>query len=127
MRLCVKTKVQHLITKSFKVILKGKVFVIRAKEVTGWVRDFREENSSQSEDASDNNFIGIQNLVDAANDDDDVIPDSFQSNVNENSNVKDNANEGNHVERTQEQLYVPSGDLFGLEDLILKSSKKVLR
>ncbi|GJZ78741.1 RNA-directed DNA polymerase, eukaryota [Tanacetum coccineum] len=62
--------------------------------------------------------------VDAKNDDDDVIPYSFQSHVTEDSNVKENANEGNHVERTQEQPYVPSGDLFGLEDLILKSSLK---
>nr|GEZ65113.1 RNA-directed DNA polymerase, eukaryota [Tanacetum cinerariifolium] len=42
MRLCVKTKIQHLITESFKVILGGKVSVVRAKEVIGWVPDFGE-------------------------------------------------------------------------------------
>nr|GEV11850.1 hypothetical protein [Tanacetum cinerariifolium] len=46
MRLCVKTMSQHLTAESFKVILKGKVFVICAKEVTGWVPEFGPEISS---------------------------------------------------------------------------------
>nr|GEX53099.1 RNA-directed DNA polymerase, eukaryota [Tanacetum cinerariifolium] len=96
-----------------------------AKEVTNWVPDFGEENSTPSEDNSDNNCVGTQNWVDAENDDDDeVVSDSFQSHVNEVSNVKGDANESNYVERTQKQPYVPSGDLFELEYLILKSSKK---
>nr|GEY01564.1 hypothetical protein [Tanacetum cinerariifolium] len=36
MRLCVKTRVHHLIAESFKVILEGKVPVVRVKEVIGW-------------------------------------------------------------------------------------------
>ncbi|GKD41082.1 RNA-directed DNA polymerase, eukaryota [Tanacetum coccineum] len=55
MHLCVKTRVHHLISESFKVILEGKVSVVRAKEVTRW----EGEN------------------------DDEVIPNSFQSIVNE--------------------------------------------
>nr|GEY02710.1 RNA-directed DNA polymerase, eukaryota [Tanacetum cinerariifolium] len=99
MRLCVKTMSQHLTAESFKVILKCKVSVIRAKEVTGWAN--------------------------AKNDDDDeVIHDSFQSHDNEVFNVEGDANEANYVEKTQEQPDVPSGDLFRLEDLILNSSKK---
>ncbi|GJU74850.1 RNA-directed DNA polymerase, eukaryota [Tanacetum coccineum] len=46
MRLCVKTEVKHLIAKSFKVILEGKICVVRGKEVIGWVLDFVEEEMS---------------------------------------------------------------------------------
>ncbi|GJR86610.1 RNA-directed DNA polymerase, eukaryota, reverse transcriptase zinc-binding domain protein [Tanacetum coccineum] len=55
MCLCVKTRVHHLIVESFKVILEGKVSVVRAKEVTGWVPDFEEGDIAQSEEGSDNN------------------------------------------------------------------------
>nr|GEZ17870.1 RNA-directed DNA polymerase, eukaryota, reverse transcriptase zinc-binding domain protein [Tanacetum cinerariifolium] len=55
LRICVKTKFFHLIVESLKVIIKGKVYVVRAKEVTSWVLDFGEENSDESEDYSDNN------------------------------------------------------------------------
>ncbi|GJS44121.1 hypothetical protein Tco_0569164 [Tanacetum coccineum] len=44
MRLCVKTRVHHLIAESFKVILEGKVSVVRAKEVTRWVPNSGEDD-----------------------------------------------------------------------------------
>ncbi|GKF98609.1 hypothetical protein Tco_0297392, partial [Tanacetum coccineum] len=77
MRICVKTKFQHLIAESFKVVLKGKVYVVRAKEVTGWVPDFRIDDTTQSDDISENNSVGIQNWVDT--DKVEVIPGSFQN------------------------------------------------
>nr|GFA67258.1 hypothetical protein [Tanacetum cinerariifolium] len=43
----------------------SKVYVVRAKEVTGWVPDFREENSDESEDYSDNNSVGKKNCVES--------------------------------------------------------------
>nr|GFA09635.1 ribonuclease H-like domain-containing protein [Tanacetum cinerariifolium] len=61
LRICVKTKFFHLIVESLKVIIKGKVYVVRAKEVTSWVLDFGEENSDESEDYSDNNSVGKKN------------------------------------------------------------------
>nr|GEX30015.1 RNA-directed DNA polymerase, eukaryota, nucleotide-binding alpha-beta plait domain protein [Tanacetum cinerariifolium] len=61
MHLCVKTTIQYLIAESSKVIIKGKVFMVRAKEVIGWVLEFGEENSEQSDDFSDNNSVGIKN------------------------------------------------------------------
>nr|GEV09211.1 RNA-directed DNA polymerase, eukaryota, reverse transcriptase zinc-binding domain protein [Tanacetum cinerariifolium] len=63
LHICVKTTFFHLIAESLKVIIKGKVYVVRAKEVTGWVPDFREENSDESEDYSDNNSVGKKNWV----------------------------------------------------------------
>ncbi|GKB07845.1 RNA-directed DNA polymerase, eukaryota, reverse transcriptase zinc-binding domain protein [Tanacetum coccineum] len=41
-RLCIKTKVGKNIIEAFKIIFRGKVCWIRAKEVTGWVPDFLE-------------------------------------------------------------------------------------
>nr|GEW11707.1 RNA-directed DNA polymerase, eukaryota [Tanacetum cinerariifolium] len=61
LRICVKTTFFHLIVESLKVIIKGKVYVVRAKEVTRWVPDFREENLDESEDYSDNNSISFVN------------------------------------------------------------------
>nr|GEZ49718.1 RNA-directed DNA polymerase, eukaryota [Tanacetum cinerariifolium] len=53
--ICVKTTFFHLIAESLKVIIKGRVYAVRAKEVTGWVPDFGEENPDESKDYSDNN------------------------------------------------------------------------
>ncbi|GJS88275.1 hypothetical protein Tco_0770911 [Tanacetum coccineum] len=76
MRLCVKTRVHHLISESFKVTLEEKVSVVRAKEVTKWVPDFGVDDIAQSEDGSDNNSDGIHKW--GEENDDEVIPDSFQ-------------------------------------------------
>nr|GEZ76799.1 RNA-directed DNA polymerase, eukaryota [Tanacetum cinerariifolium] len=61
--ICVKTTFFHLISESLKVIIKGKVYMVRAKEVIGWVLEFKEENSDESEDYSDNNSVGKKNWV----------------------------------------------------------------
>ncbi|GJR45996.1 RNA-directed DNA polymerase, eukaryota, nucleotide-binding alpha-beta plait domain protein [Tanacetum coccineum] len=42
-RLCIKTKEKSVILDSFKVIIQGKVYWVRAKEVNGWTPIFREE------------------------------------------------------------------------------------
>ncbi|PWA47641.1 hypothetical protein CTI12_AA364430 [Artemisia annua] len=48
-RLCVHTKGLHNIFESFKLIFKGKVYWVQAKEVSGWNPDF----DDQSEDETD--------------------------------------------------------------------------
>ncbi|GKC63820.1 hypothetical protein Tco_1096418, partial [Tanacetum coccineum] len=100
MRLCVKTTLQQLIAESFKVILKGKVYVVHAKEVTGWAPKFGEDTSNQLEDFSDNNSVGTKNWVESEDDDvhentqktlkddDDVVPDSFQNQDFKDSSVE---------------------------------------
>ncbi|GKC72784.1 RNA-directed DNA polymerase, eukaryota [Tanacetum coccineum] len=50
-RICFKTKLVENIFESFKIIIQGKVFWIRAKEVSGWAPDFTEDN--ESEDGTD--------------------------------------------------------------------------
>ncbi|GKB05760.1 RNA-directed DNA polymerase, eukaryota, reverse transcriptase zinc-binding domain protein, partial [Tanacetum coccineum] len=84
-----------------EVILKGKVVVIRAKEVTGWVLDFGENKSSHYEEDSDNNSVDIQNWVDDV--DNEVVPDSFQSNDCGDIHMEKNDLEKNYVESASEQ------------------------
>ncbi|GKG14653.1 hypothetical protein Tco_0354253, partial [Tanacetum coccineum] len=98
-RLCVKTMVHHLIAESFKVILEGKVSVFHAKEVTRWVPDFREDDIAQFKDGSDNHSVGIHKREEY--NDDGVIPNSFQSIVNE-YNIVENSPE--HVENSRRQM-----------------------
>nr|GFA47101.1 RNA-directed DNA polymerase, eukaryota [Tanacetum cinerariifolium] len=60
-----------------KVSKQGKVYVVCAKEVTGWVPDFWEENSDESEDYSDNNSVGKKNWVES--EEVEIIPESVQN------------------------------------------------
>nr|GFB47432.1 hypothetical protein [Tanacetum cinerariifolium] len=51
--------------------------MVRVKEVTGWVPDFGEENSDESEDYSDNNSVGKKNWVES--EEGEIIPESVQN------------------------------------------------
>nr|GEV13522.1 retrovirus-related Pol polyprotein from transposon TNT 1-94 [Tanacetum cinerariifolium] len=77
LRICVKTTFFHLIAEFLKVIIKGKVYVVRVKEVTGWISDFGEDNSDESKDYSDNNSVGKKNWVESK--EGKIIPDSIQN------------------------------------------------
>ncbi|GKC02517.1 RNA-directed DNA polymerase, eukaryota, reverse transcriptase zinc-binding domain protein [Tanacetum coccineum] len=46
-RLCIYTKTEKNIFEEFKIIFRGKVFWIRAKEAPGWVPDFTDENDDE--------------------------------------------------------------------------------
>ncbi|GKD50976.1 nucleotide-binding alpha-beta plait domain-containing protein [Tanacetum coccineum] len=52
-RVCIKTKLENNIFESFKIIVNGKVFWIRAKEVCGWVPDFLEDEEEGDESDED--------------------------------------------------------------------------
>ncbi|GKD69242.1 RNA-directed DNA polymerase, eukaryota [Tanacetum coccineum] len=107
--------VKQLIVESFKVILEGKIYVVRAKEITRWVLDFDMEDV-HFKDASDINLAGFNNWKENAlylgiddmqsvDVDANVISDSLKSNKDAHENVD------------------LSGDPFSLEKLILKSTK----
>ncbi|GJY84363.1 RNA-directed DNA polymerase, eukaryota [Tanacetum coccineum] len=113
MRLCVKTRVQHLIAESFKVTIDGKVFIVRAKEVTGWIPEFDEGKHNHSEDGSDNNSI-----PDWVNSDEEVVQDTFQPHVNVATHEETPGKEDESPKKVSEQKDSPFGDPFGLEDLI---------
>nr|GEZ42022.1 glucose-methanol-choline oxidoreductase, FAD/NAD(P)-binding domain protein [Tanacetum cinerariifolium] len=53
-RICIKTKMEQNICETFKITIKGKVFWIHAKEVSGWIPDFLDEDEeNEEEDESD--------------------------------------------------------------------------
>nr|GEX94031.1 ChaC-like family protein [Tanacetum cinerariifolium] len=109
---------------------EGKVYVVRAKEVTGWVPDFGEENSDESEDYSDNNSVGKKNWVES--EEGEIIPESVQNdafidNVAESEPINGDSRENQSGQHILKPLNHPSGDPFGLEDLIRKSAKKVTK
>nr|GEU34783.1 RNA-directed DNA polymerase, eukaryota, reverse transcriptase zinc-binding domain protein [Tanacetum cinerariifolium] len=48
-RICINTNVPTNIFESFKLIYRGKVFWVRAKEVPGWISDFVEDNDEEED------------------------------------------------------------------------------
>ncbi|GKA84908.1 RNA-directed DNA polymerase, eukaryota [Tanacetum coccineum] len=56
-RVCIKTTFKDNIFESFKIIVRGKVHWVRAKEVSGWVPDFMEDGDV--EDESDEEIIDV--------------------------------------------------------------------
>ncbi|GJZ61623.1 RNA-directed DNA polymerase, eukaryota [Tanacetum coccineum] len=60
-RLCIFTKSRLNIYESFKIVFRGKMFWIRAKEVTGWIPEIMEE--SDDEDQSVEDFKGGDPIV----------------------------------------------------------------
>ncbi|GKE45967.1 hypothetical protein Tco_1473251 [Tanacetum coccineum] len=97
-RVCIKTKMDGNIFESFKIIIKGKVYWIRAKEVNGWSPDFIEEEDTQTE--YDNATIQNENDVNE-------IRETVFEKDKENSN-KENDNGGKRLQ-TDDTLKYPSG------------------
>ncbi|GKA60012.1 RNA-directed DNA polymerase, eukaryota [Tanacetum coccineum] len=59
-RLCIYSKLGNNIYENFKVIFRGKVFVLRAKEIPGWVPEFADEfdDDDESEEGSKGTKVG---------------------------------------------------------------------
>nr|GEW27517.1 nucleotide-binding alpha-beta plait domain-containing protein [Tanacetum cinerariifolium] len=69
-RICLYTKYHMNILESFKMIFRGKVFWIRAKEVPGWVSDLLED--SEYEEQSEDGFMEGDNKTQDVGSSDDV-------------------------------------------------------
>ncbi|GJX99376.1 RNA-directed DNA polymerase, eukaryota [Tanacetum coccineum] len=98
-RLCVKTRLHQLITESFKVVLRGEISVVRAKEITGWVLEFGREDEKQFEEQSEADKLSLQE----EDEDDKVVPGAFQHDANI------------HVVKPSDHTAKSYGDPFGLE------------
>nr|GEW35675.1 nucleotide-binding alpha-beta plait domain-containing protein [Tanacetum cinerariifolium] len=57
-RLCIHTKLERSISEEFKIIHRGKIYWIRAKETPGWVSDFAEESDDEDLDEVNSNDDG---------------------------------------------------------------------
>nr|GEU85013.1 RNA-directed DNA polymerase, eukaryota, reverse transcriptase zinc-binding domain protein [Tanacetum cinerariifolium] len=65
-RICINTNVPTNIFESFKLIYRGKVFWVRAKEVPGWIPDFVEDNDGE-EDLEVGSYEEVPNGEDVKN------------------------------------------------------------
>nr|GEW28086.1 RNA-directed DNA polymerase, eukaryota [Tanacetum cinerariifolium] len=101
-RICTKTKMEQNIFETFKIIIKGKVFWIRAKEVSGWIPYFLDEDEEdEEEDESDEDF--------------EMVPDTIFSPIQEESKHDNKSN--------FEEGEIQSEDPFHIHDLLVKKPK----
>ncbi|GKE41251.1 nucleotide-binding alpha-beta plait domain-containing protein [Tanacetum coccineum] len=110
-RICVHTNNQRCISDEFKVIFRGKVFWVRAKETPGWVPDFTEE--TDEEEHSD---------VDSKDDNDvEDVPDTMFENEDPIKNHNDVVND-TPVEEPRGHMENHSEDPFGIYTLLNKKN-----
>ncbi|GJT48259.1 RNA-directed DNA polymerase, eukaryota, reverse transcriptase zinc-binding domain protein [Tanacetum coccineum] len=112
-RLCIKTNVGKNIIEAFKIIFRGKVCWIRAKEVTGWVPDFLEE-SDDEHDSDDDVNEGDLNAVDS--DVDEVLETCFEER-------SQNYNKPEELSTGQKENH--SKDPFNIYELLNKKKDNV--
>ncbi|GKC17980.1 hypothetical protein Tco_1014762 [Tanacetum coccineum] len=120
--LCIKTKMNEIINESFKLILKGKVHWLRAKELDAWVPKFLNEEYSSDEESSESGegskFEGHLNQEHYnQNDDEDV------DKVSESSCMKGNDFVTKADPNTANEESPQSKDSFNIYELLQK--KKV--
>ncbi|GJW14730.1 RNA-directed DNA polymerase, eukaryota, nucleotide-binding alpha-beta plait domain protein [Tanacetum coccineum] len=108
-RICVKTKVDEIICERFKVIVQGKVYWIRAKEMEVWSPFLRENttNSSSDEDSDKE----VEGSAHGTNDVDRV---SESSCMHANGFVYENGN----TKKVSEDEPFRSEDPFGIYDIL---------
>nr|GEW04278.1 hypothetical protein [Tanacetum cinerariifolium] len=125
-RICIKTKMEQNIFKTFKIIIKEKVFWIYAKEVSGWIPDFLDEDEEdEEEDEFDEDLI--DNEFDGKNEEEEPIHDN-KSNFEEGELqsedpfhiyellVKKPKNDNKEEESSKATLKYPPG--FTLDDVL---------
>ncbi|GJY87623.1 nucleotide-binding alpha-beta plait domain-containing protein [Tanacetum coccineum] len=119
-RICIITKLVENIFESFKIIIKGKVFWIRAKEVPGWIPDFLEEeeedndsDSNPKDDELDNDIVDKQKYANEGGDSDvEEVSETIFENVQSQSHKMDDCNIGKNESELE--------DPFKISDLINK-------
>ncbi|GKD85856.1 RNA-directed DNA polymerase, eukaryota [Tanacetum coccineum] len=117
-RICIKTKQEDNILEKFKIIVRGKVFVLRAKELFVWSPmfkdltddDFCSDDDSVKGDAINNNVASKQVQPDAESDVEGVSDTCFGD--------QDNESGLNHLQPLSPNVKEKSSDPFNLYDLL---------
>ncbi|GKA91191.1 RNA-directed DNA polymerase, eukaryota [Tanacetum coccineum] len=118
--LCLKIKINEIINDCFKIIIKSKVYWIRAKEMDAWVPKFlSEDDNYSSDDEESNDFDRGRKVGDMEfnkpNDETDVEKVSESSFMNENNIVQENV--------TATSVNSPlSADPFNIYELLQKKN-----
>nr|GEY25499.1 RNA-directed DNA polymerase, eukaryota [Tanacetum cinerariifolium] len=112
-RLCIHSKIMRSINKDFKIIFRGKVYWIQAKETPGWVPDFADDSDDEEQNGDEGNEEGQNNLDTVSNDhvsDEEEIPETmFEDTGDKHCNV---------VEEPTHQRSEISKDPFNLYPLL---------
>ncbi|GJV29254.1 RNA-directed DNA polymerase, eukaryota [Tanacetum coccineum] len=119
-RICIKTKKEDNILEKFKIIVRGKVFVLRAKELFVWSPMFKDltddefcsDDDSVKGDAINNNVASKQVQPDAESDVEGVSDTCFGD--------QDNESGLNHLQPQSPNAKEKSSDPFNLYDLLDK-------
>ncbi|GKA75340.1 RNA-directed DNA polymerase, eukaryota, nucleotide-binding alpha-beta plait domain protein [Tanacetum coccineum] len=125
-RLCIKMKLETIISESFKVIVKGKVYWVRAKEANVWFPEFNEEhNDTDSSDEESmggrmGGVFGEKVNEQSIGEDSEVERVSESSFVNGHTYMHENMSTGTKMRTENEH----SGDPFKIYDLLNKNQKK---
>nr|GEX31777.1 hypothetical protein [Tanacetum cinerariifolium] len=77
-RLCIKTNLAENILETFKVIFKGKIYMVRAKELFTWTPCFMEYNDTDYT-SDDESFCGVKNKPTESPLDEDVLKDNSRA------------------------------------------------
>ncbi|GJR32145.1 nucleotide-binding alpha-beta plait domain-containing protein [Tanacetum coccineum] len=124
-RICIETKLVENIFKSFKIISKGIVFWIRAKEVSGWIPDFvkDEEEDNDFEDGTRDDGLDVEN-ADKLNFED-VAGDNEVEEVSETIFEKEQSQDHKMDDCNIGQSEMRSEDPFNIYDLLNKKQDTV--
>ncbi|GJR86115.1 RNA-directed DNA polymerase, eukaryota [Tanacetum coccineum] len=120
-RICIKTTLDENIFETFKIIVKGKIFWIRAKEVTGWTPDFNDcdedlsdtDDDAQSVKSEDN----TKNVISDVDSEIEEIPETIFEQA-DHGDIKSTAEKGKISEDIEDGQ---SADPFNLYDLLKKN------
>ncbi|PWA68943.1 hypothetical protein CTI12_AA289490 [Artemisia annua] len=121
-RLCIRTKDTSIISDSFKVIVQGKVYWIRAKEVKGWIPKFRDDKKEYNSSDEESMRVGLDGIFGDNANGNSVVNDSDVDEVSETkfSQGDNQLQEPQEANENEANENVQSEDPFKLYDLLNK-------
>ncbi|PWA65076.1 hypothetical protein CTI12_AA337550 [Artemisia annua] len=117
-RLCVKLKSKDNIFGSFKIIVQGEVYWVRAKEVTGWIPKFNEEEKESYVSDEDVRGERLNEVNEEADCDEEVVSES--SFVNAEVNAKQDEDVVNHAD----SAHIEYEDPFNIYGILNKQKEE---
>ncbi|GJW49971.1 RNA-directed DNA polymerase, eukaryota [Tanacetum coccineum] len=116
-RLCILTKRLENIYETVKITYQGKIYWIRAKEISGWIPEFEEQNEDESDMDSEQLDERFQTNFDG--NEDDKLEDDDLSAVHDTVHSEEKKEGEESVDRNQTEEN-KSADPFGIYELLKK-------
>ncbi|GJZ19503.1 nucleotide-binding alpha-beta plait domain-containing protein [Tanacetum coccineum] len=120
-RVCINTTFVKTIFESFKIIVKGKSFWVRAKEVSGWVPDFMEDENEEEDSDGEMGDIDVEKLKEYSNNECNLATDSDVEEVSETVFEVDRDDNSQERANTKEDQELHSADPFNIYGLLNKN------